>query len=246
MFTLAGKTVLIFGGSSGMGKATAISVLQLDGTPYIIGRRKQFPLESITPSDPTLVKYASVDCTSESALETFFDGFEQGSFHHIVCTLGESAGCGDIRGSTGLQGLRNQFNMKFFGQIAPISFGVDKIADGGSIVLTSGSLSKRPGKGSTALATANAALEAFCVGLANDLGPRIRVNCVSPGLTNTEMWANMPVAARDGMLNGFGSKLPLGRAGESRDVGEAIAFLLCAEYTTGTTLPVDGGASIRV
>ena len=47
------------------------------------------------------------------------------------------------------------------------------------------------------------------------------------------------------MLKGFGSKLPLQRAGESSDVGEAIVMLLCATYTTGCTLDFDGGATIR-
>jgi NAD(P)-dependent dehydrogenase (short-subunit alcohol dehydrogenase family) len=49
---------------------------------------------------------------------------------------------------------------------------IHQLADGGSIVFCSGALSRRPGKGSTALAAANAALEAAGRGLANDLGPR--------------------------------------------------------------------------
>lgn len=85
----------------------------------------------------------------------------------------------------------------------------------------------------------------YVQGLANDLGPRVRVNCVSPGLTNTEMWSGLPAEKREGMLAGFGAKLPLKRAGESDDVGNAIAMLLCATYTTGLVFDVDGGAAIR-
>ena len=55
----------------------------------------------------------------------------------------------------------------------------------------------------------------------------------------------MPREKREGMLKGFGSTLPLKRAGESDDVGAAIVFLLTASYTTGATLDVDGGATIR-
>ena len=169
--------------------------------------------------------------------------------------------------------MRAQYNLKFFGQLAAVSLGtlldclvrrcpelthratrhcaiqlasgVEKMADGGSVVLTSGALSRRPGKGSSALGSCNAALEAIVKGLANDLGPRVRVNCVSPGLTNTEMWAGLPAEKREGMLVGFGSKLPLKRAGESEDVGDAIAMLLCASYTTGMVFDCDGGATIR-
>lgn len=112
-------------------------------------------------------------------------------------------------------------------------------------MLVSGALAKRPGKGSTALATANAALEAAVVGLANDLGPRLRINCVSPGLVDTEIWDGLPPAAKEGMMKGFGTSIPAGRAGRPEDIGTAIAFLLQNGWVTGTTLAVDGGAAIR-
>lgn len=245
---LTGKTVLIFGGSSGMGKATAKCVLAQEGTPFIISRSLEkltAAQNEISPVDPSLVKVASLDCFSEEDVKLFFESQEAGSYHHIVCTIGDSVGCSDIRGSDNFSLLKRQFDLKFFAQLLPVSYGAEKIGENGSIVLTSGALSRRPGKGSAALATANAALEAMVKGLANDFGPNVRVNCVSPGLTNTEMWANMPVERRTAMLEGFGSTLPLKRAGESSDVGQAICFLLTASYVTGTTLDVDGGAVIR-
>ena len=59
------------------------------------------------------------------------------------------------------------------------------------------------------------------------------------------MWAGMTSEKRSQMLGGFGSTLPLKRAGESVDIAEAILFLLTCSYVTGTTLDVDGGAVIR-
>ena len=247
-----------------MGKAAAKAVLREGATPWLIGRTQsklEAAREEVSASDIDSVKISAVNCFVEEEVRQFFDSIPAASFHHLVVTIGESASCSDIRGDAGFAGLKRQFDLKFFAQLLPVSFGVDKIADGGSIVLTSGNffdyiwiisykcnagaLSRRPGKGSTALSTTNAALEAICKGLANDFGPRVRVNCVSPGLTNTEMWSRMPEEKRKGMLEGFGNTLPLKRAGESSDVGEAICFLLTADYTTGTTLDVDGGATIR-
>jgi NAD(P)-dependent dehydrogenase (short-subunit alcohol dehydrogenase family) len=245
---LAGKVVLVMGGSSGMGKAAAKFAVRDGATVWITGRdleKLQAAIAEISPSDPSKVKTSSVDNTDDAAVQAFFAGVPAGSIHHLVATLGNSAGCSSIEGPEGMAGLRRQFDFKFFAQLAAVSYGASKLADGGSIVLTSGALAKRPGKGSTALAAANAALDAIARGLALDFGPRLRVNVLSPGLTNTEMWGNMPEAQRTGMLAGFGAMLPLGRAGESDDVGEAIVALLRLNYVTGQVLDCDGGASIR-
>lgn len=245
---LAGKTVLIFGGSSGMGKATAKCVLAAGGTPYIIGRTLEkltLAQQEISPADPSLIKVASVDCFSKSEVSAFFENQAASSYHHIVCTIGASAGCSDIRGPSNFVKLKAQFDNKFFSQLLPVSYGADKIADNGSIVLTSGALARRPEKGSSALGAANAALEAIVKGLANDFGPRVRVNCVSPGLTDTEMWDKMPPERKVAMLEGFASSLPLKRVAESMDIGRGIFFLLTNDYITGATIDIDGGAVIK-
>ncbi len=245
---LSGKVVLVMGGSSGMGKSAAKFAVRAGATAWITGRdeaKLQAAVAEISPSDPSKVKTFSVDNTNETAVQAFFADIPVGGINHLVATIGNSADCSSIEGAEGLAGLRRQFDWKFFAQVAAVSFGASKIADGGSIVLTSGALAKRPGKGSTALATANAALDAIARGLAHDLGPRLRVNVLSPGLTNTEMWSKVPEDQLKGMLAGFGSAIPLGRAGESDDVGEAIVALLRLNFVTGQVLDCDGGASIR-
>jgi NAD(P)-dependent dehydrogenase (short-subunit alcohol dehydrogenase family) len=60
------------------------------------------------------------------------------------------------------------------------------------MVFFSGALSRRPGKGSSALACTNAAVETLARALAVELGPRLRVNCISPGLTRTGAFGAMP------------------------------------------------------
>ena len=97
------------------------------------------------------MKTSVVDATKEESISAFFDSVAPQSFHHLVVTLGPSAECSSILGRAGLAGLRLQFDLKFFGQLAPVSLGAEKIADGGSIVLCSGALSRRPGVGNTAL-----------------------------------------------------------------------------------------------
>lgn len=208
---LAGKTVVVIGGASGIGKSTAVAVRAAGARVIITGRNdatlaaaKAEILARAGGSDDDVVT-ASFDASDADAVEAFFAEHEAGSIHHLVCTAGPSNGTSSLEGRGGLEGLRAQLSMKLMAQLTPVSLGAAKLADGGCVVLTSGVLSVRPGKGSPALAMANGALEIAARGLANDLGPRLRCCCVSPALTNTELWSKMPAAAREGMLSGFGA-----------------------------------------
>ncbi len=76
--------------------------------------------------------------------------------------------------------------------------------------------------------------------LARELGSRgITVNAVAPGFIKTEMTEVLPEQVKEGML----AQIPLKRAGETKDIAEAVAFLASdrASYITGQTLQVNGG-----
>ena len=247
--------VVIFGGSAGMGRGVARHAIANGATRVSLIGRNQSKLDSVRtelldrPSvedhQQVAVDLHAVDCSDGDALSLLANTFEERSVSHVVVTFGGLAGGGSFE-SLSMETLKRQFELKFFAQAAVANAMNTKLLDGGSLTFFSGTLSRRPGKGAAALASANAAVETLTVAVANDLGPRVRVNCISPGLTrDTDVFGTMPKEGKEAMFNRWGASLPLGRAATPDDIGQAAVGLMAHPYMTGVILPVDGGAVIR-
>jgi NAD(P)-dependent dehydrogenase (short-subunit alcohol dehydrogenase family) len=128
-----------------------------------------------------------------------------------------------------------------------------------SIVLVGSTLAMRPAPLTAAYAASKGALHAAARALALELAPHgVRVNAVAPGVVDTEMvrvprlHEGEPEPAGEARAHRIDAELaalralhPLGRLGEPGDVAGAVLHLLDAEWTTGTTLVVDGGLTAR-
>jgi NAD(P)-dependent dehydrogenase (short-subunit alcohol dehydrogenase family) len=79
--------------------------------------------------------------------------------------------------------------------------------------------------------------------LAKELAPR-RVNLVSPGLTQTEAYAQMPDAQRMQMFADAATRLPAGKTGESHEIAQAVLLCVTNRFVTGSVFDVDGGARL--
>lgn len=129
---------------------------------------------------------------------------------------------------------------------------------GGSIVHVASTLALRPAAGTLAYSASKAALVAITQAAALELAPRgVRVNAVAPGVVETDMTRALRLAPGEAapsevereariraQLEGLRRLHPLGRLGTVEEVAQAIAYLLDAEWVTGTVLSVDGGLSI--
>lgn len=236
MNTLQGQTVLVVGGSSGIGAAAARALAAL-GAEVTIAARNGAKLEAAAARIGGSVRTAILDTTDDSALEDFFA--RQGSFDHVVVSAAQTAS-GPVR-SLPLADAYASMNSKFWGayRVARAA----RINPGGSLTFVSGFLSVRPSKTSVLQGAINAALEALVRGLALELAP-LRVNAVSPGLVATELWSRMEEDKRSAMFAGAAERLPARRVGQPEDIADAIRYLVTTPFATGSTVLVDGGAAI--
>jgi NAD(P)-dependent dehydrogenase (short-subunit alcohol dehydrogenase family) len=234
--SLKDARVLVLGGSSGIGLATAKAAAAA-GAKVTLASRSNDKVNAAAMQVGKGAVGVPIDTTNDTALEAFFSN--QPEWDHIVVSVaaGRSAGLQDLS----LQDAYGNMNAKFWTAYKTARFA--RIAPEGSLTLVSGFLSQRPNKDALLQGCINAALESLGRGLALALSP-VRVNTVSPGLIDTPIRAAMPADKKKAMLDQAAATLPARRVGQADDVADAILMLMTNAFTTGSTLFIDGGGMI--
>lgn len=227
------KRIVIIGGSSGIGLATAVAA-KAAGARVTIASRSEGKLLNAKDKIGDGIETRVVSVTEDTAVEAFFA--DLGPVDHVVVT-GSEVATGAIF-DLPMEDAISSMNSKFWGpyRVARAA----RIRKEGSLVLVSGILSRRPQAGTVVLGAINAAVEALGRGLALELAP-VRVNVVSPGLVDTPIYHNMPEELRSRFFESIAEALPAGRIGRPEDVAAAIILLMKGGYMTGTVIDVDGG-----
>ncbi len=237
---LKGKHVVIVGGGSGMGKATTEFAASL-GAKVTISSRNQEKLTAVASEIEGDISVASVDTTDEAAVKAWAASL--GMVDHLVISASMAAhGAFDELPTDDLRGM---IEAKFIGPYVTAREVLPYLADGASITLFSGVLSRRPSAGATGLGAVNAAVEALTMGLAQELAGTARVNCISPGMVATEAYAGMPEETREGMYAQVGGSLPVGRVGRASEIAQAVIMAMTNGFLTGSVLDIDGGHLIK-
>ena len=234
--TLNGKKVVILGGSAGLGLATAKAAAD-EGAILIIASSNQSRINEALKQLPETAMGYAIDLGKEANIKSFFQSL--GHFDHLVYTAGENLNLKPIA-DTDLDEAKNFFTLRYWGALAAVKYGAPLINKGGSINLTSGIASQRPGVGWFMGSSICGAMEGFTRAMAVELAP-IRVNAVMPGVIETNLWDGMPKEQRESFYQSVADSLLVKRIGQPEDVAATFVFLMKQSFTTGQTFVVDGG-----
>jgi NAD(P)-dependent dehydrogenase (short-subunit alcohol dehydrogenase family) len=231
---LTGKKVVVVGGSSGIGLATA-ELAKREGAAVIIASRNASRLEAVAEKLNAIA--IATDVTNDERVDNLFR--RAGPVDHVVVTAAQLR-TGPFK-TVSMDDVRSTMESKFWG-----AWRVARAAEfrpGGSLTLVTGYLSVRPRPNSVIVGAVNGALESLAKGLALELAP-VRVNAVSPGIIDTPIRAAMPEEARRDMLAKAAAALPVRRVGVGEDVARQILAFMTIGFATGSIVYLDGGALV--
>lgn len=231
---LAGQKVVVVGGSSGIGFATA-ELAKREGAEVVIASRNAERLKAA--ADKIGATAIPADVSNDESVASLFRAC--GPVDHVVVTAAQLRS-GPFK-SVAMEDVRATFDGKFWG--AWRCARAAEIRAGGSLTLVSGFLSLRPRPGSAIVSCANGALESLTRALALELAP-VRVNCVSPGIVDTPIRTAMPEAARKDMLAKTAAGLPAGRVGLAEDIALQIHAFIRNGFATGSIVYLEGGGLV--
>jgi NAD(P)-dependent dehydrogenase (short-subunit alcohol dehydrogenase family) len=229
---MASKKALVFGGTSGIGLATARALAKAHMQVTVLSR---------DPSKLTAelgLEVEKCDVRDRAALATVFAAHAPYDVLISAATGGDRA-IGPFL-EMELDGFQASFD-KLWGYANVVRLGSEGLAEGGNIVLVSGTPARRAKPGQIALASVGASVEQFVRSVAPELAAQNkRINVVSPGVIDTPMFGAAGNDRASKVLAATASHL-VPRGGTAEEVATGIMFCVENEFVTGTTVDVDGG-----
>ena len=243
-FSLVGKTILVTGASSGIGRTTAIVCSQMGAKVVVTGRNESRLRETFNALDGGDHVMIVADLTQNEQLDLLIEQMP------IVDGLVNNAGVTDMCLTPFIRRDKLE-NVLEINTIAPILLTQKvvkkkKIGKGGSIVFTcSISGTSVSSIGNALYSTSKGAIHSFMANAALDLASKgIRANEVCPGMIETHILDNSVIDKE--MLQQDMQRYPMKRYGKPEEVAYGIVYLLsdASSFCTGTSLKIDGGFTL--
>jgi NAD(P)-dependent dehydrogenase (short-subunit alcohol dehydrogenase family) len=235
---LLGQTVVVIGGSAGIGLETARQA-RVEGAKVILSGRNPERLQRAA-SEVHALSTAAFDAADPSSLERFFAALPS-PIDHVMVTAGRP----------------------YYARLADLDFAkVDRLLDehlllalhvarnaahkvrpGGTLLFMGGTGGRRPSVGLSIASALTAALPALIAGLALELAP-VRVNLIAAGFVDTGLSAQLLGAELENRRNQLRTTLPIRRVVEPADVAALAVHIMSNTALTGATYDIDGGQQL--
>lgn len=251
--TLAGQTVLVTGGGSGIGKGVAAAVVASGGNAMLVGRNADKLAAAVDeiaagPGDGA-VRFEPADVTNEDEVTRAVDAATAwtGRLNGVVHCAGGTETIGPLT-QVDSEGWRRAVDLNVNGSMYVLKHSARELVrgGGGSFVGISSIAASNTHRWFGAYGVTKAALDHLMMLAADELGPSwVRVNSIRPGLIATDMVA--PILAMPELSGDYAANTPLPRHGEVEDIAGAAVFLLsdASGWITGQVINIDGGHGLR-
>jgi NAD(P)-dependent dehydrogenase (short-subunit alcohol dehydrogenase family) len=232
---LASQTVVVIGGSAGMGLETARRA-RAEGAQVILTGRDPDRL-SEAAADVGAQRTAAFDATDAAALASFFKDIPP-PIDHVLVTAGRPhyGPLLEMDSAEVSQALSGHVVVAL--EVARNAVG--KMRPGGTLLFMGGTGGRRIGHGLGIASAATAALPPFTAALALELAP-VRVNLIAPGFVDTDLSASLLGDGLEERREELRETLPIGRVVGPRDVAALAVHIMTNTALTGGTYDIDGG-----
>lgn len=255
---LAGKHIVVIGGSSGIGRGVVEASLEAGAARVTLvgssARSASAALSTLTAAGWASNRLGSLHCDlSQDSVEQDLDAVLTAAatttttttkhpIDHIVLTAADSlaiSGLADLSLAQIRQAAHLRLNVPLIlGKLAPRHLPRSNEA---SLTITTGSVADKPAPGWSLIAYFAAGLQGLARNLALDLAP-IRANAVEPGYVDTALWnAAMTADQKEAAFAGLAARLPTGRVASAEDVAEAYLYLMKDRSATGEVVKSRSG-----
>ncbi len=240
MTRLNGKTAVITGGASGIGRAAARRFIEEGAFVFIFGRRREALAAAVAELGPN-ARAVEGSVSDEADLDRLYAAVkaERGTLDIVFANAG--AGSQLALGKITAEHIDDTFDTNVKGTIFTVQQALPLMREGGSIILTGSSAGTTGAPGFSAYSASKAAVRNLARTWAEDLkGTGIRVNVLSPGATATEL-AKEALGVEGQKV--FAAMTPLQRMADPSEIAAAAAFLASPDssFMTASELAVDGG-----
>ena len=232
------QKIIIIGGSGSIGSAIAYEVSKKDFIPHLIGRNKN-SLEEV--SNKLKCPFNLVDVLKTQELKSCLEDIRDEVFGFVYCV-----------GSINLKSISlaseedyfESYRLNTLGAIISIKQLISNLKKNkGSILLFSTIAVQQGFPNHTIISSSKGAIEGLTLSLAAELSPDIRVNCIAPSLTESNLSKN--ILSNENIKKAIEKMHPIPKLGEAKDYSKLAAFLIGRDnkWVTGQIIHVDGGRS---